>query len=66
MAAAFNEALATMISDPAGKTNPSYSILTSVTAISQNAFRNNPHLTSVYIFSTVTTIESYGFYLSAN
>ena len=57
----FNKDMTAIISYPTGKTNSNYVIPASVTTILSNAFRDNPHLTSVYIPNTVTTIEFIGF-----
>lgn len=62
----FDEDLETLILYPSGKTDSTYAIPASVTTINSNAFRNNSHLTSVYIPSTVLTINSYGFYQCVN
>ncbi len=61
-----SEDLTTLILYPSGRSNASYTIPSSITTILSNAFRSNPHLTSLYIPITVTTIDAYGIYLCFN
>lgn len=59
----FNYAMTTLVCYPAGKTDTTYSIPTSVTSIALYAFYACTSLTSVSIPSGVTSIGNYAFYM---
>ena len=62
----FNKDLSTLILYPTGKADNEYEIPATVTTIWENSFRQNIHITSVYVPATVTTILSHAFYSCTN
>ncbi len=62
----FNDDLTTLMCYPSGITDASYTIPASVTTIVSYAISDNPHLTSIHIPLTVTTIGANGVYHTDN
>jgi uncharacterized repeat protein (TIGR02543 family) len=62
----FNKALTTLIQYPAGKSNTSYVIPSTVTSIGDNAFDQIVALLSVTIPNSITSVGTEAFYYSRN